>query len=184
MRPIDPQRRPDICGHRGCDLGCGYLDGHRGDRRTHLVPDAGRLGHRGGITRLAPRRQLPDGTVIWTSPTGHTYTTKPVGSLVFPVLAVPASTLVLPAGTPRAGENHGLMMPARRRSRAKGGPPVSAGSAASTRPGWRPRCRDRPSVWKRPAMILRRSSFRLFPRRHWRGERNGERSAYLANPGQ
>jgi hypothetical protein len=28
----------DLRGHRGCDLGFGYLDGHRGDRRTHLVP--------------------------------------------------------------------------------------------------------------------------------------------------
>ena len=28
----------DLRGHRGCDLGFGYLDGPRGDRRTHLVP--------------------------------------------------------------------------------------------------------------------------------------------------
>jgi len=28
----------DLRGHRGYDLGCGYLDGHRGDRRPHLVP--------------------------------------------------------------------------------------------------------------------------------------------------
>jgi hypothetical protein len=27
----------DLRGHRGCDLGFGYLDGHRGDRRTHLA---------------------------------------------------------------------------------------------------------------------------------------------------
>jgi hypothetical protein len=27
----------DLRGHRGCDLGFGYLDGHRGGRRTDLV---------------------------------------------------------------------------------------------------------------------------------------------------
>jgi hypothetical protein len=34
-------------------------------------------------------RQLGDGTVIWTAPIGHTYTTKPGGSLYFPVLSTP-----------------------------------------------------------------------------------------------
>ncbi len=38
-------------------------------------------------------RQEPDGTVMWTSPTGHTYTTKPVGSLFFPVLAIPTGNV-------------------------------------------------------------------------------------------
>jgi hypothetical protein len=81
----------DLRGHRGCDLGCGYLDGHRGDRRTHLVPDAGRLGHRGGITRLAPRTQLPDGTVIWDLPGGQTYVTTPGSALLFPTLCAPTA---------------------------------------------------------------------------------------------
>ena len=40
-------------------------------------------------------RQLTDGTVIWTAPTGHTYTTKPVGSLFFPQLALPTGELVI-----------------------------------------------------------------------------------------
>jgi len=64
-------------------------------------------------------RQEPDGTVIWTSPTGHTYTTKPGGSLFFPALAIPTGTLILPATTPPSGESRGLMMPARRRTRAQ-----------------------------------------------------------------
>lgn len=64
-------------------------------------------------------RQLPDGTVVWTSPSGHTYVTKPVGSLLFPALAVPTGALVLPTWTPPPGENRGLMMPARRQTRAQ-----------------------------------------------------------------
>jgi hypothetical protein len=62
---------------------------------------------------------IPDGTVIWTSPAGYTYVTKPVGSLFFPALAVPTSTLALPTTMPPPGENRGLMMPARRRTRAE-----------------------------------------------------------------
>jgi len=61
--------------------------------------------------------QQPDGTVEWTSPTGHTYTTRPGSTLVFPTLCMPAATP--PAATspapPPAGR--GLMMPTRTRTR-------------------------------------------------------------------
>ena len=56
--------------------------------------------------------------MIWTSPTGHTYTTKPGGAVLFPVLAVPTGTLVLPKSTPPRTGKRGLMMPTRRRTRA------------------------------------------------------------------
>ncbi len=64
-------------------------------------------------------RQEPDGTVVWTSPTGHTYITKPGGSLLFPALAVPTGALALPTDMAPPGEKRGLMMPARRRTRAQ-----------------------------------------------------------------
>jgi hypothetical protein len=64
-------------------------------------------------------RQEPDDTVAWTSPTGHEYITKPIGSLFFPALAVPTGALVVPTGMPPPGENRGLMMPARRQTRAR-----------------------------------------------------------------
>ena len=62
-------------------------------------------------------RQLPDGRVIWTSPTGRTYTTKPAGALFFPQLAIPTEALTLPptAALPKRG----VMMPTRRRTRAQ-----------------------------------------------------------------
>jgi hypothetical protein len=39
---------------------------------------------------------MPDGTVQWTSPTGHTYTIKPGGSLFFPILATPVGVHGIP----------------------------------------------------------------------------------------
>ncbi|WP_407695061.1 hypothetical protein [Mycolicibacter icosiumassiliensis] len=62
-------------------------------------------------------RQEPDGTVIWTAPTGHTYVTKPGGALYFPQLATPTGELDLPAWSPTG--NRGAMMPTRRRTRAQ-----------------------------------------------------------------
>lgn len=62
-------------------------------------------------------RQEPDGTVIWTAPTGHIYVTKPGGALYFPQLAVPTGELDLPAWSPTG--NRGVMMPTRRRTRAQ-----------------------------------------------------------------
>lgn len=62
--------------------------------------------------------QQPDGTVVWTSPTGHTYTTKPGLSLLFPRFGQPTAELWLPTWTPTPDAQRGLMMPARTRARA------------------------------------------------------------------
>jgi len=65
--------------------------------------------------------QQPDGTVVWTSPSGHTYTTRPGSRLLLPMLCVPtgelppAPTLIRPPGDPSG--DRGLMMPKRRRTR-------------------------------------------------------------------
>ena len=65
-------------------------------------------------------QQLADGTVIWTAPTGHTYTTKPFGALMFPALAVPTGVLVSPTTTtPSPSQHRTLMMPTRKRTRAQ-----------------------------------------------------------------
>ena len=64
-------------------------------------------------------RQLPDGTVEWTSPTGHTYTTYPGSKHLFPQLCRPTATLW--AGEPPVTEctrDRGAMMPKRRHTRA------------------------------------------------------------------
>ena len=66
-------------------------------------------------------QQLPDGTLTVTSPTGHTYTTKPGSILLFPTLCRPTGTLWPPGQEPavEAKNNRGLMMPKRRRTRAQ-----------------------------------------------------------------
>lgn len=63
-------------------------------------------------------QQRPDGTIVWTSPTGQTYTTNPGSRLCFPTLCFDTGTLDLPAqGPPR--ENRGVAMPLRKRPRAQ-----------------------------------------------------------------
>jgi hypothetical protein len=64
-------------------------------------------------------RQLPDGTIVWTSPTGHTYTTYPGSRHLFPQLCKPTGTLW--TGEPptvEPADDRGVMMPKRRHTRA------------------------------------------------------------------
>ncbi|OBB12911.1 hypothetical protein A5761_21795 [Mycolicibacterium setense] len=61
-------------------------------------------------------RQLPDGTVEFTAPTGHTYTTEPHGAAMFPTLATPTGDLDL-AEPPAHSPQRGAMMPTRRQTR-------------------------------------------------------------------
>jgi len=66
-------------------------------------------------------QQQPDGTVIWTSPTGHRYVSPPLSRLVFPgwpVSKPPTATPERAATTPGAGERT-VMMPVRKRTRAQ-----------------------------------------------------------------
>jgi hypothetical protein len=63
--------------------------------------------------------QLSDGTIVWTSPTGHTYTTLPGSRIFFPNWDTTTAKLPPPQGSlPHIG-NRGLMMPRRRQTRAK-----------------------------------------------------------------
>jgi hypothetical protein len=57
--------------------------------------------------------------VEWTSPSGRTYTTKPGGSLFFPILATPTGEAAIRKLTTEPGEGRGLMMPRRKRTRAE-----------------------------------------------------------------
>jgi Domain of unknown function (DUF222) len=64
-------------------------------------------------------RQLPDGTVEWTAPSGHVYRTTPDGSAFFPVLATTTGELTIARGTEPPNTARGLMMPRRKRTRAE-----------------------------------------------------------------
>jgi hypothetical protein len=65
-------------------------------------------------------KQLPDGTVIWDLPDGHTYVTTPGSALLFPSLCAPTGDL--PARIPAAAERCGdktAMMPLRTTTRTQ-----------------------------------------------------------------
>lgn len=64
-------------------------------------------------------RQLPDGTIIFTAPTGHTYTTYPGSRLLFPALCLPGSQPPPASTDTRPAEHRGLKVPLRRRTRAQ-----------------------------------------------------------------
>jgi hypothetical protein len=64
-------------------------------------------------------RQLPDGTLILTAPTGHVYTTTPGGAQFFSQLATPTGELVIPDQPEPPSPTRGMMMPKRKRTRAQ-----------------------------------------------------------------
>ena len=63
-------------------------------------------------------RQLPDGTVIWTSPGGLTHTTRPGSHALFPTLCRPTAPVRVPAAATTQRPPCTLTMPRRRRTRA------------------------------------------------------------------
>ncbi|MFZ0834828.1 MAG: DUF222 domain-containing protein, partial [Mycobacterium sp.] len=63
-------------------------------------------------------RQLADGRVIWTSPTGKTYNTMPGGRIFFPDWEITAAALPGPRKPLADMDNRGLMMPRRQCTRA------------------------------------------------------------------
>jgi hypothetical protein len=64
-------------------------------------------------------RQLPDATLILTSPTGHIYTTRPGSAQLFPTLCTPTATLWPPGREPTVepSGDRGAMMPKHRHTR-------------------------------------------------------------------
>jgi hypothetical protein len=141
----EPQYRPSValaefirardlwCRFPGCDVPAEFCD------LDHSIPWAlGGLTHPSNIhLKCRPHhllktfwcgengwaeQQFPDGTIIFTSPSGRTYTTTPGGALFFPQLATPTETLThavpRPDPSPDSTPGRTLMMPTRKRSRA------------------------------------------------------------------
>ncbi|MEO6794173.1 MAG: HNH endonuclease signature motif containing protein [Mycobacterium sp.] len=80
-------------------------------RRHHLVKT---------FLRWADQ-QLPDGTVIWHSPSGHTYVTTPGSAWLFPQLCVPTGDVAAPAVERRCEPegDRALRIPRRSHTRAE-----------------------------------------------------------------
>ncbi|OBG38650.1 HNH endonuclease signature motif containing protein [Mycolicibacter heraklionensis] len=137
--PAEPQYRPSralaafirardlTCRFPGCDRPATYCD------IDHAVAHPRGATHPANLRCLCRKhhllktfwtgrggwsdRQHPNGTIEWTSPTGHSYTTRPGSTLLFPALcratAAPAATPAPPTST----ADRGLMMPARKCTR-------------------------------------------------------------------
>ncbi len=139
--PPEPRYRPSraladfvrcrdmTCRFPGCDRPAHFCD------LDHTVPyDAGGPTHASNLKCLCRThhllktfwtgahgwkdQQLPDGTVVWTSPSGHTYRTRAGSALLVPALSVPTATLPSPPRTDAGCTNRGAMMPTRKHTRA------------------------------------------------------------------
>jgi hypothetical protein len=64
-------------------------------------------------------QQLPDGTVSWTSPSGHTSITTPGSALLFPGLCAPTTPAAAAPTTGTVTGDRNAKMPQRRRTRAQ-----------------------------------------------------------------
>ena len=86
-------------------------------------------------------QQLPDGTVVWTSPHGQTYTTHPGSRLLFPPLCKPTAprqsrerTAPIPAHQPRRDD-----APTQEHPRREPAPARSTTNADTTKPSSTPK---------------------------------------------
>jgi hypothetical protein len=62
-------------------------------------------------------QQLPDGTIILTAPTGHTYRTEPHGGALFPALRQSTGQLPIPPALQMPETDRSAMMPRRKQTR-------------------------------------------------------------------
>jgi hypothetical protein len=65
-------------------------------------------------------RQLPDGTIIWTSPSGQIYPTHPGSRTLFPTLCEPTAPVTVSATNTPTPHTAGLTMPRRKTTRTEG----------------------------------------------------------------
>ncbi|WP_319456558.1 MULTISPECIES: HNH endonuclease signature motif containing protein [unclassified Mycobacterium] len=112
------------CRAPGCDRPAEFAD------IDHTVPYPAGATHAGGVKCYCRKhhlvktfhagwsdRQLADGTVVVTTPTGHTYTTTPGIALLFPTWNV--TTPAPPSSPVEPGAHRSIMMPRRKRTRAQ-----------------------------------------------------------------
>ena len=105
---------------------------------------------------------MPDGTVIWTSPSGATYVTTPGSALLFPSLCVPTGDIAAPEVVIDHRGERTAMMPKRRRTRTQNRAHRIAAERRHTRqirPG--PTCPDGQLLRRTPTHQRRRRAATL-----------------------
>jgi hypothetical protein len=134
--PPDPGYRPSAitrefvawrdltCRWPGCDRPVAVCD------LDHTVPYPAGATHASGLKHYCrihhliktfhdgwTEQQLPDGTVILTAPTGHTYVTEAHGAAMFPTLAQSTGELPIPPQLAQPDTDRSAMMPRRKQTR-------------------------------------------------------------------
>lgn len=112
------------CRFPGCDRPAGFAD------IDHTVPYPLGPTHASNLKCLCRKHHLlktfwtgwydeqrSDGTVVWRSPSGQSYITRPGSRLLFPALCLPTGELPTVSMQYRLPGNRGVMMPRRRRTR-------------------------------------------------------------------
>ena len=116
------------CSFTGCDRPAEYCD------LDHTIPYPHGPTHPGNVKCLCRKhhllktfwtgvggwldQQLADGTIVWTSPTGHRYRTPPGSRIYFPTWNTTTPIAPTTAATAATGSpDRGLAMPTRKRSR-------------------------------------------------------------------
>jgi Domain of unknown function (DUF222) len=112
------------CRFPGCDRPAEFCD------VDHRVPWPLGLTHPSNLRCLCRKHHLlktfwtawsdeqwPDGTIVWTAPSGQTYATRPGSRLLFPSLCRPTGELRTAPTVDRSLGDRGIMMPKRRRTR-------------------------------------------------------------------
>ncbi|WP_428342205.1 HNH endonuclease signature motif containing protein [Mycobacterium sp.] len=105
----------------GCDLDHTTPHGDGGPTHASNLKALCRLHHLMKTFWGWRDQQLPDGTLIWTSPAGQTYITIPGSALLFPSLCAPTPMRVAPVRISERSQcaNRAVKMPRRRRTRAQ-----------------------------------------------------------------
>ena len=119
--------RDMTCRFPGCDRPAEFCD------VDHTVPFPIGLTHPSNLKCLCRKHHLlktfwtgingwhdeqwSDGTILWTAPSGQTYTTRPGSRLLFPGLCLPTGELPTAPTVDRPLGDRGLMMPRRHRTR-------------------------------------------------------------------
>ncbi|SOX55532.1 HNH endonuclease [Mycobacterium ahvazicum] len=112
------------CRFPGCDRPAEYCD------LDHTVPYPLGPTHASNLKCLCRKHHLlktfwtswhdeqrPDGTVVWTTPNGQTYVTRPGSSLLFPALCLPTGELPTAPRSDHPPGGRGVLMPRRHRTR-------------------------------------------------------------------
>ncbi len=150
--------RDMTCRFPGCDHPAEFAD------IDHTIPYPRGLTHASNLKCLCKKHHLlktfwtawrdeqyPDGTVVWTAPSGQKYVTRPGSRLLFPALCLPTGEIRTAPNTYRPSADRAVMMPKRRRTRAQDRAHRIDAERRQNRQALEAEARQPPAAYFRPA---------------------------------